>query len=109
MASWKYIIADSGGSNTSWAFCNNNTVVKLLETRSMHPKFLHSWTENDWRSLKKKLGDDLSGRLFFYGAGCSQPAVQTTMVERLVRFGFESRSEERRVGKEGRSRGSPYH
>ncbi|MES2557433.1 MAG: hypothetical protein V4604_14860 [Bacteroidota bacterium] len=90
MAGWKYIIADSGGSNTSWAFCDHNGDVKSLETRSMHPKFLHSWTENDWQSLKKKLGDDLEGQLFFYGAGCSQPTVQAIMVERLERLGFKS-------------------
>lgn len=90
MASWKYIIADSGGSNTSWAFCGTDGTVKMLETRSMHPRFLNSWTENDWQLLKNSLGDDLKGHLFFYGAGCSQPAIQSVMVERLERLGFES-------------------
>ncbi|HLP55987.1 MAG TPA: hypothetical protein VK151_13210 [Fluviicola sp.] len=90
MASWKHIIADSGGSTTSWAFCGADETVKRLYTRSMHPKFLNSWTEEDWQSLKHALGDDVKGPLFFYGAGCSQPSVQATMVERLERLGFES-------------------
>lgn len=90
MASWKYMIADSGGSTTTWAFCGSDDGVKLLETRSMHPKFLNSWTDNDWQLLKDGLGDNLKGQLFFYGAGCSQPAIQAAMVERLERLGFES-------------------
>ncbi|MDH4471864.1 MAG: hypothetical protein QE487_04605 [Fluviicola sp.] len=90
MTSWKHIIADSGGSTTKWAFCGINGEVKLLETRSMHPKFLNAWTENDWQLLKDSLGDNLTGQLFFYGAGCSQSVIQTAMIERLARLGFES-------------------
>lgn len=90
MASWKYMIADSGGSTTTWSFCADNKEVKLLETRSMHPKFLNSWTDDDWQLLKESLGNDLTGPLFFYGAGCSQPVIQSAMVERLKRLGFES-------------------
>ncbi|MBI3239046.1 MAG: hypothetical protein HYZ43_09440 [Flavobacteriia bacterium] len=92
MTSLKYIIADSGGSTTTWAFCGINEDVKSLETRSMHPKFLNAWTDTDWLALKTELGDDLKAPLFFYGAGCSQMTVQLTMKERLERLGFESPS-----------------
>lgn len=90
MTSWKYIIADSGGSTTKWAFCGVSGEVKLLETRSMHPKFLNAWSENDWLTLKESLGNDLTGQLFFYGAGCSQTVIQTAMTQRLERLGFQS-------------------
>lgn len=92
MTSWKHIIADSGGSTTTWAFCGMNGNVKSLETRSMHPKFLNAWTDTDWLALKTELGDDLKAPLYFYGAGCSQPTVQAVMKERLERLGFESPS-----------------
>ena len=92
MTSLKYIIADSGGSTTTWAFCGINGEVKLLETKSMHPKFLNAWTDTDWLALKTELGNDLKAPLYFYGAGCSQPTVQAVMKERLERLGFESPS-----------------
>jgi len=88
MTSWKYIIADSGGSSTTWVFCRKDGSVKQLETRSMHPKFLPQWTATDWEELATLLGDVSTEKLYFYGAGCSQINVQQQLIGYLKQLGF---------------------
>lgn len=88
MASWKYIIADSGGSSTNWAFCRKDGSVVYLETRSMHPKFLSQWMPEEWDELAILLGDVTAEKLYFYGAGCSQPVKQLELTTYLKKVGF---------------------
>ena len=90
MTTWKYIIADSGGSSTNWAFCRKDGSFEQLETRSMHPKFLAHWSENDWLELTTLLGDLSSEKLYFYGAGCSQPQMQQQLSDYLIKIGFST-------------------
>jgi len=88
MITWKYIIADSGGSSTNWAFCRKDGSFERVETRSMHPKFLAHWSANDWLELSTLLGDISSEKLYFYGAGCSQPQMQHYLTDHLKKVGF---------------------
>lgn len=90
MTRWKYILADSGGSSTNWAFCGKDDALLLLETKSMHPKFLPQWTANDWEELKELLGDVTAEKVYFYGAGCSQLHMQTQLKDYLKKVGFAS-------------------
>src|SRR5258707_6020591 len=67
--------------------------------RGVHAHFYHQRTPRaDWRERNES-------RLT---AG-ARIGISVHVASILGSFGLTSRSEERRVGKEGRSRGSPYH
>jgi glucosamine kinase len=90
MAIWKHIIADSGGSTTTWAFCGTDGKVTYLETPGMHPKVVLSWQLADWNALRETLGSLTGETLFFYGAGCAQQATQEQLAVLLRPAGFET-------------------
>jgi hypothetical protein len=88
MAKWKHILADSGGSNTVWAFCGNDGTTELQKTASLHPKFALRKTTDDWGNLCDELGDLSGEKLIFYGAGCGQESMCETMKRVLLSLGF---------------------
>lgn len=88
MASWKHIIADSGGSGTSWALCGTDGSVHFVETRSLHPKFALQWEVAEWQELTRQLGNVAGVPLYFYGAGCSQAMIGEQLAQRLRAIGF---------------------
>src|ERR1051326_2287996 len=64
------------------------------------------WLPRD--RAQETLTTDVKGRTNFLSFSCCTNSVRCSYV--LVRvFIYQGRSEERRVGKEGRSRWSPYH
>lgn len=83
----KYLIADSGGSSTSWALVYSNNEVKWLQTRSMHPKYVLADPEETLKELQETFGG-LDVPLYFYGAGCASDEVQNDMQVFLNRAGF---------------------
>jgi len=82
----KYIIADSGGSSTSWAIVLQSGEVVQLQTDSLHPKYALSadFPVSDLKAQFK----DLHVPLYFYGAGCSGEALQQKMRTFLLQLGF---------------------
>lgn len=83
----KYLIADSGGSSTTWALVSRNNEVNVVQTGSLHPKYAFSDP-----GILKELQDQfrgLSAPLYFYGAGCSSEAVQQEMNAFLKKAGFQ--------------------
>ena len=87
------LIADSGSTKTDWCIVFNDTPIKRMGTKGINP-FFQSEEEIQQElthSLLPQLPEGTINSVFFYGAGCTP------------------RSEERRVGKECRSRWSPYH
>lgn len=87
MATWKHIIADSGGSNTIWAFCRADGTAEFKKTRSLHPKFSLEMTEEEWRELGQELGDFSGAQLIFYGAGLGQESLRSALKEKLLLLG----------------------
>lgn len=89
MSEWKYIIADSGGSGTDWAFCRADGTVHYQKTRSLHPRYALSWTMEDWQQLVQSLPTAFEEvPLYFYGAGCGNPSTASAMRELLCDTGF---------------------
>jgi glucosamine kinase len=82
----KYIIADSGGSSTTWGIVLVTDEVVFIQTDSLHPKYaladLFSWS-----GLKTQF-EGMNVPLHFYGAGCSSEVVQAQMRGRLLQLGF---------------------
>lgn len=85
----KYVIADSGGSSTSWALVYDNKEVKEFRTRSMHPKYVLADPEGIRKELHETFGE-LDAPLYFYGAGCASEAVQNDMRNLLHQAGFSA-------------------
>lgn len=82
----KYLIADSGGSSTTWALVFQNNEVRFVRTGSLHPKYAFSDP-----ATREELQQELKGvsaPLYFYGAGCSSEAVQKEMRLFLKEAGF---------------------
>jgi glucosamine kinase len=88
MGNWKHVIADSGGSTTSWAFCGVGGSVEYRETTGLHPKSFLTRQPAELELLRQHLGDVTDVKLQFYGAGCAQPATQEAMAIRLKELGF---------------------
>lgn len=88
MAKWKHILADSGGSNTVWAFCGGDGTIVYKKTASLHPKFALQMTAGDWRQLGETLGDLSGETLIFYGAGCGQESVRAALQRELQQLGL---------------------
>lgn len=84
---WKHIIADSGGSKTSWAFCAHDGTVRFAETRGLHPKYALGETFG-WEAIAEQLGDLSGETLHFYGSGCGRETIRQAMREQLRRIGF---------------------
>jgi glucosamine kinase len=82
----KYIIADSGGSSTSWGIVLKTNEVVFLQTASLHPKYALS-ADYPLEKLKEQF-QELNVPLYFYGAGCSSESVQADMSTFLLQFGF---------------------
>jgi hypothetical protein len=87
MAGWKHIIADSGGSKTSWAFCARDGSVDYIETNGLHPKLALNGTF-DWEALGNRLGNISGTTLYFYGSGCGRETIREQMAARLLDLGF---------------------
>jgi len=68
------LIADSGGTKTTWAFVEAVDKVKIVETEGIHPYFRDSYQMSQiiWH-LPKELIEEVS-ELQFYGAGCGARA-----------------------------------
>lgn len=82
----KYLIADSGGSSTTWALVFRNNDVRFVQTGSLHPKYAFSDP-----GILKELQEQFRGLnapFYFYGAGCSSEAVQQEMKAFLKQAGF---------------------
>jgi len=90
MENWKHVIADSGGSSTTWAFCRADGSVVYYETAGLHPKVVLDWKEKEIARLREELNGLPNGRLHFYGAGCSQEPVQQAMKAQLLQLGFDN-------------------
>lgn len=82
----KYIIADSGGSSTTWAIVPDKGEAVLIHTESLHPKYALSESFS-LSGLKLKFSE-MSAPLYFYGAGCSSDAIQKQMEALLLQAGF---------------------
>jgi glucosamine kinase len=82
----KYIIADSGGSSTTWGIVLQTDEVVFIQTDSLHPKYALS-DSFSWSGLKTQF-EGMNVPLHFYGAGCSTEVVQTQMRGRLLQLGF---------------------
>jgi glucosamine kinase len=87
MTGWKHIIADSGGSKTSWAFCAYDGGVRYVETRGLHPKLALNGTFA-WEELAAQLGEVSGTPLYFYGSGCGRETIRQQMTLRLADLGF---------------------
>lgn len=90
MGNWKHVIADSGGSTTTWAFCHVDGTVTYRHTAGLHPKTFLNWQQPELEKLRSELDNLPAGKLWFYGAGCSQEMVQESMKLLLLALGFES-------------------
>lgn len=88
MSNWKHIIADSGGSGTSWAFCGKNGEVTIVHSASLHPKFLLGRDYTYLQQLVQSIGPISGERLYFYGAGCGQESVREQLKDILLKLGF---------------------
>jgi glucosamine kinase len=88
MGNWKYVIADSGGSTTTWAFCGTDGTVTYKETAGLHPKVVLNRQPEEFESLLEQLGTLSGETLYFYGAGCAQQVTQEAMAIRLKELGF---------------------
>ncbi|MFK7905729.1 MAG: N-acetylglucosamine kinase [Chitinophagales bacterium] len=64
------LIADSGGTKTSWAFVETTDKVEIVETEGIHPYFQDSYQMSKiiWH-LPEELIEEVT-ELQFYGAGC---------------------------------------
>jgi glucosamine kinase len=82
----KYIIADSGGSSTTWGIVLRNDEVVFIHTDSLHPKYALS-AEFSMAALHTQF-NRMSVPLYFYGAGCSTESVQKQMHGLLMQLGF---------------------
>ncbi|WP_343636607.1 hypothetical protein [Fluviicola sp.] len=82
----KYIIADSGGSSTTWGIVLKNNEVIFLQTDSLHPKYALS--EGFSMGGLKTQFEGMQVPLHFYGAGCSSEVVQAQMRGLLQQLGF---------------------
>lgn len=82
----KYIVADSGGSSTSWGIVLTTNEVVFIQTGSLHPKYALS-TDYPIEKLKEQFRE-LNVPLYFYGAGCSSESVQAKMSTFLLQLGF---------------------
>lgn len=82
----KYIIADSGGSSTSWAIVLKNNEIVIIQTESLHPKYALS-PDYPTNGLKSRLGG-MHVPLYFYGAGCASEVVREKMQAFLDQIGF---------------------
>lgn len=82
----KYIVADSGGSSTSWGIVLKNGEVVFIQTGSLHPKYALS-PDYPIEQLKEQFRE-LNVPLYFYGAGCSSESVQAKMRTFLLQLGF---------------------
>src|SRR5690625_7287839 len=86
------LIADSGATKTDWAWLAGERPV-YIRTSGLHPAYLEK--EPVLAELREQLGHLNPEQIRFYGAGCYSEASAAP------------RSEERRVGKEGRGRWRP--
>ena len=77
------LIADSGSTKTDWCIVFNGTPIKRMGTKGINP--------------------------FFQSEEEIQQELTHSLLPQLPEGTINSRSEERRVGKECRSRWSPYH
>jgi N-acetylglucosamine kinase-like BadF-type ATPase len=82
----KYIIADSGGSSTTWAIVPDKGEVVFIQTESLHPKYALS-ASFSLSGLKSKFRE-MNAPLYFYGAGCSGEVIQKQMEALLLQVGF---------------------
>ena len=82
----KYIIADSGGSSTSWGIVLKNNEVVYIQTDSLHPKYALS-ADFSSAALQTQF-KEMQVPLYFYGAGCSGELVQKQMQGLLLQWGF---------------------
>lgn len=83
----KYLVADSGGSSTSWALVDETNETTFFQTRSLHPRYAFAEKE----AILEELKDVFSGLyvpLYFYGAGCASGPVQEEMTALLKQVGF---------------------
>lgn len=84
---FQFVLADSGGTSTTWAFVRADGTYELIETESLHPKYA---LEDS--TLISRLKEQLlacSAPLFFYGAGCAGESVQCEMKLLLQKLGFD--------------------
>ncbi len=82
----KYLIADSGGSSTTWALVFRNNEVTVVRTGSLHPKY--AFSDSALQEELRKQFSGLNAPLYFYGSGCSSEAVQQEMKAFLKEAGF---------------------
>ena len=77
------LIADSGSTKTDWCVVGQGQLVRQIVTKGMNP--------------------------FFQSEEEIENEIATALIPHLETNVLDARSEERRVGKECRSRWSPYH
>ncbi len=83
------LIADSGGTKTSWAFVEAKGKVEVLETKGIQPYFQDSYQMSQiiWH-LPEELVEEVT-ELQFYGAGCGAIA-QARSVKNVLSDCFPS-------------------
>lgn len=80
----RFIIADSGGSNTTWAKISDSGNVAYQVTESLHPKYLLN-DDNLLSRILEEVGVE-NVPIFFYGAGCSSVEMQQTIKEKFSKI-----------------------
>lgn len=81
----KFILADSGGSTTTWVIATASSIIKQFETDSFHPRNLN---EGNLHSVIQKHKIDTNLPLYFYGAGCGSLQNQQLIKTFLIQAGF---------------------
>lgn len=83
------LIADSGGSNTTWIILNEDGTFEQFETVSLHPRRLKTMSESVTMEVRSKLAAYTQLKLTFYGAGCGNKVAIETTGFWLKECGFE--------------------
>ena len=69
-----FIVADSGGTHTTWCIVPGEGPAKCRQSSGLHPNILSG---SQMREILQTVDGlhEFSGRLFFYGAACIHPAA----------------------------------
>lgn len=67
-----FLIADSGATNTDWAFVENGKILKRFETEGISPIYQSEEEITDYitHNVYPKVQDEKIDAVYFYGSGC---------------------------------------
>lgn len=82
-----FIVADSGGSGTSWLIVKEGKVEKRIDVESLHPKFLQTAKPSPLFEIEEEYKKNF--QLYFYGAGCGNEQSKRFVEKHLKEIGFK--------------------